>query len=183
MANILAICGSLRKGSFNRAVMETLPELAPPDMVISFAASIGDIPHYDFDVQQAGFPPAVTALADAIRAADGLVIVTPEYNYSTPGVLKNAIDWLSRLPKQPFAGKPVAIQSASGGIFGGARAQYHLRQSLVALDARVLNRPEIMVGSAKDKIDGAAMRLTDGPTRELIGKQLVTFAEMIAARG
>ena len=85
-------------------------------------------------------------MAEKITAADGVIIVTPEYNYSVPGILKNALDWLSRLSPQPLAGKPVAIQTASPGLIGGARAQYHLRQSLVFLDALVLNKPEAMVG-------------------------------------
>ncbi len=116
--------------------------------------------------------------ADAIAAADGVVIVSPEYNYSMPGGLKNAIDWLSRLKPQPFAGKPVAIQSASGGALGGARMQYHLRQSMVFLDAHVLNRPEVMIGQAPSKVD-AEGRLADEATRKFIADQLVAFAAFI----
>ena len=118
-------------------------------------------------------------MGEAIAAADGVVIVTPEYNYSVPGVLKNAIDWLSRLPNQPFAGKPVAIQSASPGALGGARAQYHLRQSLVFLDARVLNRPEVMVGGAYGKADMASGDLTDQATKDFIAGQLKAFADFV----
>jgi chromate reductase, NAD(P)H dehydrogenase (quinone) len=179
--NVVAICGSLRRGSYNAMVVRTLPALAPPEMSISPAPSIDTMPLYNFDVQtEQGFPAPVTALADAIRAAAGIIIVTPEYNYSIPGVLKNAIDWLSRLPSQPFSGKPVAIQSASPSILGGARAQYHLRQSLVFLDAMVFNRPEIMITFANTKVDEAQGIVTDGATRKIISQQLEGFARFIS---
>ena len=158
--HFVTVTGSLRRGSYNAAIARALPELAPAGVTVSAAPSIRDIPLYDADLQAEGFPAAVTALGDAIRTADGVILVSPEYNYSVPGVLKNAIDWLSRLPEQPFAGKPVAIQSASMGVLGGARMQYHLRQIFVFLDARVLNKPEIMVGQAQNKID-AEGQLTD----------------------
>src|SRR6516164_1680947 len=113
--NVISICGSLRKGSYNAALARTAPKLAPADMSIAPAPPIGSFPLYNFDVQQsAGIPDAVNDLAAAIRKADGLLICTPEYNWSIPGVLKNAIDWLSRLKDQPFAGKPGALQSAAG---------------------------------------------------------------------
>jgi chromate reductase len=115
-------------------------------------------------------------MGEAIGKADGVIIVTPEYNYSVPGVLKNAIDWLSRLPTKPFAGKPVAIQSASPGIFGGVRAQHHLRQTLVFLDARALAQPEVTVTQAAAKFDGKTGELTDKTTREFIARQLQAFA-------
>jgi chromate reductase, NAD(P)H dehydrogenase (quinone) len=182
--NVLAICGSLRRGSYNRIVMEALPGLAPSGMTIAAAPSIGDFPLYNFDSQQAsGFPADVVALADAIRAADGVIIVTPEYNYSVPGVLKNAIDWVSRVPNQPFQNKPVALQSAAIGILGGARAQYHLRQIMVFLDALVFNKPEVFVTMAKSKIDEEKITLTDEPTREVIKAQLAGFSSFIAKVG
>ena len=115
-------------------------------------------------------------MGEAIAKADGIIIVTPEYNYSIPGVLKNAIDWLSRLPNQPFAGKPTAIQSGSPGALGGARAQYQLRQSLVFLDASVLNKPEVMVSQIMTKVDATTMELTDQTTRDFIAGQLKAFA-------
>lgn len=180
---VVTLVGSLRKGSYNRMVAQSLAELAPAGLSVELLASVGDIPHYDADVQAEGFPGAVVAMGDAIRAADGVIIVTPEYNYSVPGVLKNAIDWLSRLDKQPFAGKPVAIQSASMGVFGGARAQYHLRQILVFLDAIVLNRPEVMVGAAQTKVNEDTATLGDAGTRDFIAGQLKAFEAFIRKHG
>lgn len=177
--HLVTLLGSLRKGSLNAAVVRTLPELAPAGMRFTALPSIGDYPIYDADLQSDGFPAVVEQAAEAIRAADGVVIVSPEYNYSMPGGLKNAIDWLSRLKGQPFAGKPVAIQSASGGNLGGARMQYHLRQSMVFLDAHVLNKPEVMIGQAPSKVD-AGGRLVDEATRKFIADQLVAFAAFIA---
>jgi chromate reductase, NAD(P)H dehydrogenase (quinone) len=115
-------------------------------------------------------------MAEKITAADGVIIVTPEYNYSVPGILKNALDWLSRLSPQPLAGKPVAIQTASPGLIGGARAQYHLRQSLVFLDALVLNKPEVVVGRVATKVNAESLELTDVETRDFIAGQLKAFA-------
>ncbi|MGE4218158.1 MAG: NADPH-dependent FMN reductase [Alphaproteobacteria bacterium] len=180
---LVALLGSLRKGSLNAVVARSLDALAPDGVSVDLLPSIGDLPHYDADIQAQGFPPPVTALGDAIRAADGVVIVSPEYNYSVPGVLKNAIDWLSRLPQQPFAGKPVAIQSASPGALGGARMQYHLRQSMVFLDALVLNKPEAMIGQAASKIDAAAGEISDKATRDFITTQLTAFADYIRRVG
>jgi chromate reductase, NAD(P)H dehydrogenase (quinone) len=182
--NVLAICGSLRRGSYNRIVMDALPSLAPAGMTITNAPGIGDLPLYNFDSQQkSGFPASALALAEAIRAADGVIIVTPEYNYSIPGVLKNAIDWVSRVPNQPFQNKPVALQSAAIGILGGARAQYHLRQVMVFLDALVFNKPEVFVTAAKSKVDEEKHALTDEPTREAIRLQLAAFSSFIAKVG
>jgi len=177
--HLVTLLGSLRKGSLNAAVVRALPELAPAGMRFSALPSVGDYPIYDADRQAEGFPAVVEQAADAIRAADGVVIVSPEYNYSMPGGLKNAIDWLSRLKGQPFAGKPVAIQSASGGNLGGARMQYHLRQTMVFLDAHVLNKPEVMIGQAPSKVD-ADGRLVDEATRKFVADQLVAFAAYIA---
>src|SRR5438552_12499694 len=117
--NVLAICGSLRAGSFNKAALRTAIELKPPGMTIE-TADIGSIPLYNEDVRALGFPPPVERLRAQIAAADALLFVVPEYNYSMPGVLKNAIDWASRPPDQPFAGKPVAIMGAAAGMAGTA---------------------------------------------------------------
>jgi chromate reductase len=178
MANVLVICGSLRKASFNAIVAKSLPALAPAGLNLITSPPIGDIALYKADVQEKGFPASVTALGDAVRKADGVIIVTPEYNYSIPGVLKNAIDWVSRLPDQPFAHKPVALQSASQGQHGGARAQYHLRQTLVFLEAHVFNRPEIFVATAQNKVNDKG-ELTDQTTRDFIKQQLEGFAKFI----
>ena len=117
--SVLAICGSLRAGSYNRAALRTAIELRPPGMTIEIA-EIGSIPLYNEDVRAQGFPPPVETLRRQIAAADALLFATPEYNYSIPGVLKNAIDWASRPPDQPFAGKPVAIMGAAAGMAGAA---------------------------------------------------------------
>ncbi len=176
---ILVVCGSLRAGSFNRMICNTLPELGPPGMHFINAPSIAEFPLYDADLQASGMPTPVSALGDAIRAADGVIIVSPEYNYSVPGVLKNALDWVSRLPEQPFAGKPVALQSAAIGMLGGARCQYHLRQIMVFLDAHVFNKPEVFVSFAKSKVDEGKGIVTDAPTRDAITAQLTAFLPFV----
>jgi chromate reductase len=176
--NVLMICGSLRKGSFNRKLMNLAPGLAPPDMALKEAPPFSGFPLYNADLQQQGVPADVTALADAIRAADGLLVVSPEYNFSIPGGWKNAIDWLSRLDKQPFAGKPVAIQSASGGLLGGSRMQYHLRQSLTFVDVFLFGRPEVFINFAAQKFDDEG-NLKDEAARNLIKQQLTNFAAFI----
>jgi chromate reductase, NAD(P)H dehydrogenase (quinone) len=170
---VLGICGSLRAGSYNKAALRTAIELKPPGMTIE-TAEIGSIPLYNEDVRALGFPPTVEKLRAQIAAADGLLFVTPEYNYSMPGVLKNAIDWASRPPDQPFAGKPVAIMGAAAGMAGSARAQYDLRRSCVFLDMHPLNKPEIFIGQAQTKFD-ASGNLTDDVARELIRDLLVAL--------
>jgi len=178
----VTLVGSLRRLSLHAAVADSLQELAPDNVRITRLPSVGLLPHYDADVQAEGFPQTVLDLGNAIAEADGVIIVTPEYNYSIPGALKNALDWLSRLPTTPFVGKPVAIQSASPGIFGGARVQYHLRQSLVFLDSQVLNKPEVMIGGAANKVDVEGKTISDAPTREIVSAQLKAFALFAAQR-
>ncbi len=135
MPKILTICGSLRTASFNRALIKALPSLAPSGMSFFEAPPIDTIPHYNFDLQSSGGIPApVSALADAVRISDGVIIVTPEYNWTIPGALKNALDWVSRVDNHPFNRKPVAIQSVTGGPLGGARMQYHMRMCLTFLN-------------------------------------------------
>ena len=152
-------------------------------MTITALPSVGDLPHYDADLQAGGFPPLAKQFGDAIKQADGVIIVTPEYNYSVPGCFKNAIDWISRLPDMPFAGKPVDIMSASPSILGGARAQYHLRQSMVFLDALVLNKPEIIITFAAQKLDVENGKISDDPTREIVTKNLEAFAAFARKHG
>lgn len=179
--DILTICGSLRKASHNRAVMQALPALAPEGMKLTEAPAYDGMPHYSFDIQEGGFPASVTAWANAIRAADGIIIVSPEYNWSIPGPLKNAIDWVSRLKDQPFRNKPVALQSVATGLLGGSRMQHHLRQTLTPLDAFLFGRPEVIVTFAAQKIENG--QLKDEPTREMIRQQLAGFAAFIARVG
>ena len=179
--NVVSICGSLRKGSFNAMLQRALPALAPDGMTIAPAPSFAEFPLYNADIQNStGFPAPVNALADAIRAADGVVFCTPEYNFSMPGALKNAIDWVSRLPNQPFAGKPVALQSVSPGPVGGARMQYDLRKSMMFLDAFTLNKPEIFIGNCAARIDEKTGEIKDEATRGFIKQQLAAFATFIA---
>ena len=175
---VAVFCGSLRRGSFNAAMARSLPELAPASMAFRFIEGIDDIPHYSADRQAAEIPRRVTGWAATIRAADAILFVTPEYNFSIPGSLKNALDWLSRLQPPVFAGKPTAIQTASTGMLGGARAQYHLRQVLLYLDAVVLNKPEIMVPNVAAKFSPEG-RLADAATLQLIGAQLAAFEKLI----
>jgi chromate reductase len=177
--NILVICGSLRKGSYNASVARALPSLAPPEMKMISAPSFGNFPIYNADIKDAsGEPPDVNAWASAIRSADGVVIVSAEYNWSIPGGLKNALDWVSRMKEQPFKDKPVALQSASPGPLGASRMQYHLRQTLVSIDAIMFGKPEIFVTLADKKINDKG-ELTDEATRKVIGQQLEAFAKFI----
>ncbi|MGA2565814.1 MAG: NADPH-dependent FMN reductase [Pseudolabrys sp.] len=178
---LLVICGSLRKGSYNAALTRALPALAPPEMNLITAPPIGSFPLYNADIQEAsGFPGPAEDLAAAIRAADGVLFVTPEYNWSMPGVLKNAIDWVSRMKDQPFKEKPVAIQSCSQGPLGGARMQYHWRMSMTFLNAFIFGTPEVFVGLAQNKFDKDTLALTDQPTKDVIKTQLAAFAKFIA---
>jgi len=182
--NVLSICGSLRKGSYNAIVQRALPSLAPEGMTIKPAPSFADFPLYNADIQNStGFPAAVNTLADAIRAADGVIFCTPEYNFTIPGGLKNAIDWVSRLQNQPFAGKPVALQSASPGPVGGARVQYDIRKAMTFLDAFTLNKPEIFIGGCATKLDEKTGELKDDATRNFIKQQLEAFEKFIARHG
>jgi chromate reductase, NAD(P)H dehydrogenase (quinone) len=173
--NVLGISGSLRRKSYNSSALRAALELVPAGMAIE-TFDIADIPLYNEDVKEQGFPAPVERLRAKIAAANALLIVTPEYNYSIPGVLKNAIDWASRPPNQPFDGKPIAIMGASPGVIGTARAQYHLRQSFVFLNGCLVNKPEVMIGSAATRFDDQGI-LTDVPTREMIRKLLVALAD------
>jgi len=177
---VLVICGSLRKGSYNAALARMAPKLAPPGLSFTDAPSFAQLPIYNFDDQNSsGFPPGATAWADAIRAADGLLIVSPEYNWSIPGGLKNAIDWVSRMKEQPFKDKQVALQSAAGGILGGSRMQYHLRQSLTSIDALLFGRPEVIVTFAAQKFHEKTIELMDQTAIDMIKLQLSGFEQFI----
>ena len=179
LLNVLSICGSLRKGSYNAALQRALPSLAPPGLSIRPAPQWADFPIYNADIQAAGFPAPVITWADAIRAADGVIIVSPEYNWSIPGGFKNALDWTSRMKDDPFKGRLVAIQSCAGGLLGGARMQYHLRQTLTTLESVVLIRPEVFVTFAPKKFDEKTLELTDQTTKDMVKLQLETFEKFI----
>lgn len=175
---ILGVSGSLRKGSFNTALLRAAGELAPEGVRVE-VVTLADIPPYDDDVRvQQGFPAPAETLRERIRTADAVLLATPEYNYSFSGVIKNAIDWASRPPAQPFAGKAVAVVSASPGLTGGIRAQWALKPVVAALRARVLFQPEVAVGGAREKFDGEG-KLVDPETRERLAallRELVALA-------
>jgi chromate reductase, NAD(P)H dehydrogenase (quinone) len=177
---VTVICGSLRKDSYNGALARMAPKLAPSGIAMTPAPPLDAIPLYNFDVHSStGIPAAVHELGAAITAADGVLICSPEYNWSIPGVLKNAIDWISRLKPVPFAGKPVALQSASGGLLGGSRMQYHLRQSLTSIDALMFGKPEVFVNFAAQKFDAETLELKDQGAIEMIRQQLAAFDTFI----
>jgi chromate reductase, NAD(P)H dehydrogenase (quinone) len=163
---LVAFCGSLRKASFNRIALHAFAERLPAGVTVE-TIEIGDWPLYNADIQAQGFPAPVQAANQKVMAADGVVFASPEYNYSVSGVLKNAIDWLSRFTPQPFAGKPMAVFGASGGPLGTARSQYHLRQMMIFLDGRFVNKPEVMIGAAPSKF-------VDGKFTDETGSKLLT---------
>src|SRR5881227_2315303 len=171
--SVLGICGSLRQASYNMAALRAAIAQKPSNMTVE-VADISQIPPYNEDVRQQGFPPTVETLRRQIAAADALLLACPEYNYSMSGVLKNAIDWASRPPDQPFAGKPCAIIGAAAGMAGSARAQYDLRRSCVFLDMHPLNKPEVLIGQAQTKFDEQG-RLTDDAARGFIRDMLVAL--------
>ncbi len=178
--HILGISGSLRKDSFNTAALRACSGLLPDGVTMS-VFDIAPISLYDEDVRAQGLPEVVQQLREQIRAADALLIATPEYNYSFSGVLKNAIDWASRPPEQPFDGKPIGLLGATPGGLGTSRAQYHLRQVFVYLNGRVLNRPEVFISGAPSKFD-AAGQLTDAATAEQLGKLIAALVASVSAR-
>ena len=178
---VVAISGSLRIKSFNTALLDAARELAPDGMEVHIE-KLSAIPIYDADLQAKGFPASVQRLTGQIRDADAVLIATPEYNYSIPGVLKNAIDWVSRAENQPFSGKAIAIMGASMGNLGTSRAQYHLRQVFVFLNGMIMNRPEVFVGAAHTKVD-AEGHLSDQGTRDFLAGYMKTvqgWAEQVA---
>jgi len=182
--NVVSMCGSLRKGSYNRIVMNALQGYAPDGMHIAETPSYAEFPLYNADVQNStGFPAPVQTLAEAVRAADGVIFVSPEYNYGIPGPLKNAIDWVSRVPNQPFVNKPIALISASAGILGGGRMQYDLRRSMIFLDALTMNKPEIFIGNVSQKIDEKTGQIKDEQAIGFIKQQLAAFAKFIVQHG
>jgi chromate reductase len=172
---VLAFAGSLRKGSYNKALVRAALEVSPENVTIE-VFDLEGIPPFNQDFG-ANPPQRVKEFKEKIRNADALLIATPEYNYSVSGVLKNALDCASR-PRAdtPLEGKPVAIMSASTGRFGGDRAQYHLRQSFIFLNMHPVNRPEVMLSSAADNVDTNG-RITNEQTRQLIRQLLEALVE------
>ena len=179
---ILGIAGSLRRGSYNRAALRAATQLVPDGATID-VFEIDGLPGFTEDEEQN--PPAkVVDLKQRIRDADAILFVTPEYNYSVPGVLKNAIDWASRpYGDSAWNGKPAAIMGASIGSIGTARAQYHLRQMFVFLNMFPVNQPEVMIGNASERFD-ADGNLTDETSKDLIRQllqELVKWTQRLGA--
>ncbi len=175
---VVGIAGSLRASSLNRALLRAAQELTPPCMRIEIE-SLDDLPMFNADLERSGTPPPVARLRAAVQVADGLLLVTPEYNHGVPGVLKNAVDWLSQPSRASvLARKPTAIMGASTGPAGTARGQTQLRQAFVLTDTPVMLQPEVMVGRAHEKVD-ADGRLMDEPTRLMVASFLVQFAAWV----
>lgn len=177
--DVVGLCGSLRKRSFNRSALQLAGSCMPADMRLEIL-EWDDVPAFNSDDMVQGWGPRVAALRERIRRADGVVMATPEYNFSIPGAFKNLIDWLSRGDDQPLAFKPVAILSAATGPLGGARVQYDLRKVLLFMQAQVLAKPEVFIGQAASKFDGAG-NCTDGPTRQFVTDQMAAFERWIEA--
>lgn len=174
---VVALSGSLRAKSYNHAALQAAAALAPDDLAIRII-DYSNVPLYNQDLQAQGFPASVASLAADTIAADGLLIASPEYNFSVSGVLKNAIDWLSRMNPQPFKGKPTAILSATMGPLGGARSQYDLRKIIGGLEANVLTKPEVFIGACHTRFDDKG-QLTDEATRKIIAEQMLALRNWI----
>jgi chromate reductase len=172
---IVGFTGSLRRGSFNKASLRVAQELLPEGTNLEIL-DLAAIPFFNEDVEKEGVPQVVQDFKAKVAAADAILIATPEYNYSIPPVLKNALDWGSRGGDNSWSGKPLAIMSASPGMFGGARAQYHLRQVCVILNLLPLNKPEVFIMSAHTKFDPEG-KLTDDYTRKAITNLLQALAD------
>lgn len=174
----VGLAGSLRQESFNRKLLAAAVELAPPQLHIEPFDALGDLPFYNEDVAAHGDPAAVTALKSLVANSDALIVATPEYNFGVPGVLKNALDWLSLPPgRSPLSGKTAAIMGASPGMLGTARAQLHLRQLFIFTRTHAVLQPEILVAHAGDAFDDDG-RLTDPLAQKLLGKQLERLVDL-----
>ncbi len=172
---IVAFTGSLRKNSYNMSALRAAAELIPAGVSFQIL-DLSEIPFFNEDLEGKAPPAPVADFLGKIKEADALLISTPEYNYSIPPVLKNALDWSSRAETMPLSGKPLGIMSASPGMLGGARVQYHLRQVCVCLNLHVLNRPEVFISAAHTKFD-ASGKLTDEKTKGIISSLLEALAE------
>lgn len=179
--HVLALVGSLRRGSFNRLLYEAAVALSPAGMVFT-EADIRSLPLYDDDVRvEQDYPEPARRLRAAIAAADGVLFVSPEYNHAVPGVLQNAIDWASRAPDQPFKNKPAAIMGASTGRMGTVRMQHSLRTTLDSLEAHTLLKPEVMIGNAKESFDESG--LVDPVARQIVTQMMAAFAVWVRRFG
>ena len=174
--DVLGICGSLRQKSYNMAALKVAGGLMPPALKLRIT-SIAELPIYNLDIQEKGFPASVTTLREEILAADALLFASPEYNWSITAALKNAIDWMSRFQPQPFQNKPAAVFSATGGPVGGARGQYDLRRILSGLGVMWLARPEVFIGMAASKFSDG--KLTDETTRKFLTDEMLAFEDWI----
>ena len=181
--SILGLAGSLRRESYNRALLRAAVGLLPPGVTLRTFERLGELPPYNEDVRLRGLPDPVADLWQSIAEADALLIATPEYNYGPPGVLKNALDWVSRPPAEtPLRHKPVAIVGDSTGNYGTVRAQLALRQTFLYVESYVLLKPEVMLFRTAEHFDDAG-ELADEPTRELLATQLqelVAWARRVA---
>ncbi|OWU83218.1 hypothetical protein ATO6_20085 [Oceanicola sp. 22II-s10i] len=169
--------GSLRKAAFSGRLARSLSALAPSDLRVELLPSVGLLPLYDQDILDEEVPQAVTELAGLISKSDAFAIVSPEYNWSIPGVLKNALDWLSRLKPQPLEDKPVILLTCSPGLLGGARAHAPIRNVLHALDTRILARPEVQISGVAQKLEGDS--ISDPATADFVTARLKAFNEFI----
>jgi chromate reductase len=176
---VLGLSGSMRQNSYNTALLRAAQELSPRNMTVELY-DLSAIPMYNEDLRVSGYPPIVSQLREDIRTADAILIASPEYNRSVPALLKNAIDWASRRPDQPFKHKPIAIMGVSNGALGAAFANYHLRQIFVYLDAQLINGPEVMIGNANQKFDETG-RLVDESTRAFVASHLEKLAALAAS--
>ncbi len=180
---VCGIAGSLREGSFNRALLRTAGELARPGMELHVFDRVGDLPLFDQDVEAEGDPEPVAALKSAILGSDALLIASPEYSRSVTGVLKNALDWAARPPREPtLSGKPVAIMGASPGRFGTVNSQRTLREILRACGCHVMPRPELYVSGAGSLFDEEG-RLEDEATRKRLRRLLEALPDWAERNG
>lgn len=170
------LTGSLRAGANSRLLARCLPPLAPEGVRIIDLPSVGELPHFDQDLMAESIPAPVARLGAAAAGVDGLILVSPEYNWSIPGVLKNALDWLSRLKPLPLAGKPVLIVTSSPGLLGGARAHAPMRNILHSMDCRILARPEIQIAQVAGKLDAGSATVSDPQTSDFLKERLADFA-------
>jgi chromate reductase, NAD(P)H dehydrogenase (quinone) len=178
--NLIGIAGSLREGSYNRALLETASEMAGEMGMQVDIVDLSPIPFYDRDVEERGDPEPVAELKRRIDSSDGVLIATPEYCHGIPGVLKNTLDWASRPPgESPMTGKPVAAMGASPSPIGTARAHLALRRVLLYLDADIVSKPEVLVANASEKFEDG--RLVDEDSRGFLEQLLQGFAEHVRA--